>query len=59
MSQTCAIPDPEVVESPPFDLLRTPVIGRFLRWRHSRTALQIRTEDYAVAAAQEVAAWSL
>lgn len=24
----------------PFDLLRLPVLGRFLRWRHSRTALQ-------------------
>jgi ferredoxin len=41
VSQTCAIPEPEVAESPPFDLLHTPVIGRFLRWRHSRTALQI------------------
>jgi hypothetical protein len=26
---------------PRFDLLRTPLIGDFLRWRHSRTALQI------------------
>ncbi len=25
----------------PFDLLRVPVIGRFLAWRHSRTVLQI------------------
>ena len=41
MSRTFVIPEPEVAESPPFDLLRTPVIGRFLRWRHSRTALQI------------------
>ncbi len=24
-----------------FDLLRVPALGRFLRWRHSRTALQI------------------
>lgn len=28
-------------ETPPFDLLRLPVIGRFLKWRHSRTLLQI------------------
>jgi polyferredoxin len=27
--------------SPRFDLLRVPFIGDFLRWRHSRTALQI------------------
>jgi ferredoxin len=27
--------------SPHFDLLRVPFIGSFLRWRHSRTALQI------------------
>jgi len=26
---------------PRFDLLRTPVLGRFLLWKHSRTALQI------------------
>jgi len=26
---------------PPFDLLRVPIIGSFLRWRHSRTVLQI------------------
>jgi ferredoxin len=41
VSRTFVIPEPEVAESPPFDLLHTPVIGRFLRWRHSRTALQI------------------
>ena len=29
------------MEPPPFDLLHTPGIGRFLRWRHSRTLLQI------------------
>ena len=29
------------VEAPPFDLLTVPVLGRFLRWRHSRTFLQI------------------
>lgn len=28
-------------EAVPFDLLRVPVIGRFLAWRHSRTLLQI------------------
>lgn len=28
-------------ESPRFDLLRVSLIGDFLRWRHSRTALQI------------------
>ena len=26
---------------PRFDLLRTPVLGRFLLWKHSRTAIQI------------------
>ncbi len=26
---------------PRFDLLRTPVLGRFLLWKHSRTAMQI------------------
>jgi ferredoxin len=31
----------ELAESPPFDLLRVPVIGRFLCWRHSRTILAI------------------
>jgi ferredoxin len=29
------------VDERPFDLLRLAVIGRFLRWRHSRTVLQI------------------
>ncbi|HEV7902668.1 MAG TPA: hypothetical protein VGO96_02415 [Pyrinomonadaceae bacterium] len=32
-------PTPPVV--PTFDLLRVPVLGRLLRWRHARTALQI------------------
>jgi ferredoxin len=31
----------DFVEAPPFDLLKVPVIGRFLMWRHSRTLLQI------------------
>jgi ferredoxin len=35
--------NPEVLslDAPRFDLLRAPVIGGFLRWRHSRTILQI------------------
>jgi hypothetical protein len=28
-------------EAPAFDMLRLPVVGVFLRWRHSRTVLQI------------------
>lgn len=31
----------EIEEIPPFDLLRVPGIGALLRWRHSRTLLQI------------------
>ena len=31
----------ESIETPPFDLLRMPVVGRFLTWRHSRTVLQV------------------
>lgn len=42
MSEACTIPEPEVLASAPrFDLLRVPVVGRFLRWRHARTVLQI------------------
>jgi hypothetical protein len=33
--------DNGVVEAPPFDLLKVPLLGRFLKWRHSRTILQI------------------
>jgi hypothetical protein len=33
--------DDQRIESPPFDLLKVPVIGRFLRWRHARTLLAI------------------
>jgi ferredoxin len=33
--------DEELTETPPFDLLTVPLVGRFLRWRHSRTALGI------------------
>jgi ferredoxin len=29
------------IEAPRFDLLRVPLLGGFLRWRHSRTILQI------------------
>jgi hypothetical protein len=29
------------VDAPRFDLLRVPILGTFLRWRHSRTILQI------------------
>jgi hypothetical protein len=28
-------------DSPPFDLLRVPLLGNLLRWRHARTVLQI------------------
>jgi hypothetical protein len=31
----------DMVESTPFDLLRTPIIGPLLQWRHSRTVLAI------------------
>ena len=31
----------ETQESPPFDLLRIPGLGAFLRWRHSRSVLQV------------------
>jgi hypothetical protein len=50
MSSTLTNPGPkpehdledEVFEdSPPFDLLRLPLLGRFLSWRHSRTLMQI------------------
>src|SRR5450755_1129578 len=40
---------PPAVEPPPFDLLRAPVIGPFLGWRHARTFLQIPTLIAAVA----------
>jgi ferredoxin len=35
--------NPEVLslDAPRFDLLRVPIIGGFLRWRHSRTILQV------------------
>jgi len=35
------IEDEELLDSQPFDLLTVPVIGPLLRWRHSRTLLQI------------------
>jgi ferredoxin len=31
----------EFVEAPLFDLLKVPLIGRFLEWRHARTLLQV------------------
>jgi ferredoxin len=31
----------DLLETPPFDLMRLPVLGRFLIWRHARTLLQI------------------
>lgn len=44
-AKSAAAEDPldeeDFFEAPPFDLLHVPVIGRFLRWRHSRTLLQI------------------
>jgi hypothetical protein len=41
-----ALPDPDedfdsFVEEPPFDLLKVPIVGRLLLWKHSRTLLQI------------------
>jgi ferredoxin len=36
-------------DATPFDLLRVPIIGSFLRWRHSRTVLQIPLLIIAVA----------
>jgi hypothetical protein len=35
-----SIPALKVIESPPFDLLRVPVIGRLLKWRYVRPLLQ-------------------
>ena len=34
-------PEDDLLETPPFDLLRLPFLGRFLIWRHARTLLQI------------------
>ncbi|HEX8116769.1 MAG TPA: hypothetical protein VF521_05815, partial [Pyrinomonadaceae bacterium] len=34
-------PPPPAQDSRPFDLLRVPLVGNLLRWRHARTALQI------------------
>lgn len=33
--------DDDFGEAPPFDLLKVPIIGRLLMWRHSRTLLQL------------------
>ena len=34
-------PPPSTADAQPFDLLRVPILGRFLRHRHARTLLQI------------------
>jgi hypothetical protein len=39
LNQT-SIPALETLDSPPFDLLRVPVVGRLLRWRYARPLLQ-------------------
>jgi hypothetical protein len=36
-----AEPEDELLEAVPFDLLRVPLVGRFLGWKHSRTLLAI------------------
>lgn len=41
MSTSVSNTQPLSAEPPPFDLLRVPVLGRFLAWRHSRTVLGI------------------
>src|SRR5271170_1443936 len=41
LSASVSNPPSEIAETPPFDLLRVPVLGSLLRWRHSRTLLAI------------------
>ena len=41
LAQELANPEVEFTESPPFDLMRVPGVGKFLGWRHSRTFLQV------------------
>ncbi len=41
MSTQLANPELEVLEPPPFDLMRVPGVGTFLGWRHARTCLQV------------------
>ena len=41
MSERTTNPPPASPDSPPFDLLRVPLLGNLLRWRHARTLLQI------------------
>ena len=41
MSERTTNPPPATQDSPPFDLLRVPLLGNLLRWRHARTVLQI------------------
>lgn len=36
-----SIPAPEDLDSPPFDLLRMPILGSLLRWRYVRPFLQL------------------
>jgi ferredoxin len=39
---------PSQAPAPRFDVLRWPVVGRFLRWRHARTTLQVSLLGVAV-----------
>ena len=41
MSERTTSPPPAAPDSPPFDLLRVPLLGNLLRRRHARTVLQI------------------
>lgn len=41
MSERTTNPPPAATDSPPFDLLRVPLLGNLLRWRHARTLLQV------------------
>jgi ferredoxin len=41
VSERTTNPAPATPDSPPFDLLRVPLLGNLLRWRHARTLLQI------------------
>lgn len=41
LEQTSEPTLPTTAARPAFDLMRAPVVGRLLRWRHARTALQI------------------
>ncbi|HEY1462363.1 MAG TPA: hypothetical protein VGF44_02970 [Terriglobales bacterium] len=41
LPQELSNPDLDFAESPPFDLLRVPLLGKFLGWKHVRTFLQV------------------